>query len=154
SYVDIKNGVVQDADSRIDADGRFSLGYPRKDHGEEINAVITVSKRPLVDLKNAFQLQDYRMDGLLSGEFHLYGGYLTPDGVGKMRIDGGTAYGETFETATSDLRFEHAGVALDAIQITKNPGRVTGAAWVAWDGNYSFSADGAKIPVESMQTLQ
>jgi hypothetical protein len=154
AYVDIKNGVIVDHASRIDAEGRFSLGYPRKDHGEEINAVITVSKRPLVDLRNAFQLQDYRMDGLLSGEFHLYGAYLTPEGVGRMQIDDGSAYGETFETATSDLRFERTGVRLDAVQITKTTGRMTGAAWVAWDGNYSFDADGTKIPIESMQTLQ
>jgi len=154
SYVDIKNGVVEKADSRIDADGRFSLGFPRKDNGEEINAVIKVSKRPMVDLRNAFQLQDYRMDGLLSGEFRLHGAYLTPDGDGKMQIENGLAYGETFETATSDLSFERTGVRLDAVRIKKSTGALTGAAWVAWDGNYSFDADGTKIPVESMQTLQ
>src|SRR5262249_43150470 len=136
------------------ADGRFSLGFPRKDHGEEINAVIKVSKRPIVDLRSAFQLQDYRMDGLLSGEFRLRGAYLTPDGDGKMQIENGVAYGETFETATSDLRFERTGVRLDAVRIKKSTGALTGAAWVAWDGNYSFDADGTKIPVESMQTLQ
>ena len=32
-------------------------------------------------------------------------------------------------------------------------GPVTGAAWVAWDGNYSFDATGAKIPVESLVML-
>jgi hypothetical protein len=154
SYVAIKNGVVSNDGSRIDAEGRFSLGFPRKDHGEEINAVIKVSKRPLVDLRSAFGLQDYRFDGLLSGEFHLYGAYLTPDGVGRMQIDQGSAYGETFETATSNLRFEHTGVRLDAVQIAKSTGKVTGAAWVAWDGSYSFDADGTKIPIEAMQTLQ
>jgi translocation-and-assembly-module (TAM) inner membrane subunit TamB-like protein len=161
SYVDVTNGVIQDKDSRIDAEGRFSLGYPRKDHGEEINAVIKVSKRPVVDLRQAFQLQDYRIDGLLSGEFHMYGAYLTPDGVGRMQVDHGNVYGETFETATSDLRFERTGLRLDAVQIAKNKGpdgavlgKVTGAAWVAWDGTYTFDADGTKIPIESMQTLQ
>ncbi len=154
SYIDIRDGVITDGASRIDAQGRFSLGYPRKDHGEEINAVIKVSKRPLDDLRNAFQLQDYPVNGVLSGDFHLFGTYLTPDGVGKMQIDGGTAYGETFETATADLRFEHTGVRLDAVQIKKSTGKVTGAAWVAWDGTYSFDADGTTVPVESLATLQ
>ncbi|HEX6465282.1 MAG TPA: translocation/assembly module TamB domain-containing protein, partial [Vicinamibacterales bacterium] len=154
SYVDVTNGLIEDKGSRIDAQGRFSLGYPRQDHGEEINAVIKVSKRPLVDLRSAFQLQDYPVNGLLSGEFHLYGAYLTPDGVGRMQIDNGTAYGEAFETAASNLRFERTGVRLDAVDIQKAAGRVTGAAWVAWDGNYSFDADGTKIAVESMQVLQ
>lgn len=154
SYVDITNGLVEDNGSRIDAQGRFSLGYPRKDHGEEINAVIKVSKRPLVDLRSAFQLHDYPVNGLLSGEFHLYGAYQTLDGVGRMQIDNGTAYGETFDTATSNLRFERTGVRMDAVEIRKGAGRVTGAAWIAWDGNYSFDADGSKLAIESMQTLQ
>jgi hypothetical protein len=38
---------------------------------------------------------------------------------------------------------------MDQIDITKGTGPMTGAAWVAWDGNYSFDANGAKIPVES-----
>jgi len=154
SYVFIKNGRVDEKGSRIDAEGKFSLGYPRKDNGEEINAVIKVAERPLVDLRNAFKLQDYPVNGLVSGEYHLYGKYLTPDGVGRLEIDRGTAYGETFDVATSDLRFERTGVRLDAIDIRKSTGKLTGAAWVAWDGNYSFDADGTKIPVESLVTLQ
>ena len=39
---------------------------------------------------------------------------------------------------------------LDALEIRKSTGSVTGAAWVAWDGNYSFNADGTRIPVESL----
>src|SRR4030095_15148348 len=58
-----------------------------------------------------------------------------------------------FETATSSLRFEGAVVWRDAIDIRKSTGRVTGAAWVGWDGNYSFNADGTRIPVESLATV-
>ena len=65
----------------------------------------------------------------------------------------GKAYGETFDVATANLRFETTGVRLDSIDIAKSTGRVTGAAWVAWDGNYSFDADGSRIPVESLVTL-
>jgi hypothetical protein len=150
SYVDIKKSVIEDNGSRIDAEGRFSLGFPRKDGGEEINANIRMNKRPLTDLRHAFVLDDYPVDGLTSGEFHIYGNYLGPHGVGRLQIDAGKAYGEPFETATANLRFEGAGVRLDRIDIRKSSGTVTGAAWVAWDGNYSFDANGARIPVESL----
>ena len=30
---------------------------------------------------------------------------------------------------------------------------MTGAAWVGWDGNYSFNADGTRIPVESLKMV-
>jgi translocation-and-assembly-module (TAM) inner membrane subunit TamB-like protein len=158
AYVNVRNGVITSGESRIDAEGKFSLGYPRKDNGEEINASITLTKRPLVDLRRAFGIEDYRLEGLASGEYHLYGKYLGPDGFGRLQIDDGTVYGETFATATANLRFENAGVRLDAIEIRKkrdvaDKGKVTGAAWVGWDGTYSFDADGIKIPVESISTL-
>ena len=49
----------------------------------------------------------------VSGEYHLYGKYETPFGFGRLVIDQGVAYGETFDTATASLRFEGAGVRLD-----------------------------------------
>jgi hypothetical protein len=150
SYVDIKTSVIEHEGARIEAEGRFSLGFPRKDGGEEINASIRMSKRPLADLRHAFVLDDYPVNGLTSGEFHIYGDYLGPHGVGRLQIDSGKAYGEPFEIATANLRFEGTGVRLDKIEISKSAGRVTGAAWVAWDGNYSFDANGARIPIESL----
>ena len=153
SYVTIKNSVIEHEGSRIDAEGKFSLGFPRKDLGEEINATITMTRRPLADLRHAFALDDYAVDGLTSGEFHVYGNYLGPNGVGRLLIEKGVAYGETFDLATSNLRFEGTGVRMDRIDISKGSGKVTGAAWVAWDGNYSFAANGSKIPVESLATM-
>ncbi len=56
----------------------FSLGYPRKDNGEEIDARVLITRRPLADLRHAFELDDYPVEGLVSGEYHLYGNYETP----------------------------------------------------------------------------
>ncbi len=150
SYVDITRSVIERDGSRIEAEGRFSLGFPRKEGGEEINANVRMTRRPLADLRHAFVLDDYPIDGLTSGEFHVYGRYLGPHGVGRLQIDQGRAYGEPFEVATASLRFEGAGVRLDKLDVRKSTGAVTGAAWVAWDGNYSFDASGARIPVESL----
>ena len=152
SYAVIKDAAIRAGDSEIRADGRFSLGYPRRDGGEEINAIVRMTRRPMADLKRAFELDDYDMDGLVSGEYHVYGNYETPLGFGRVVIDNGVAYGETFETMTSALRFEGLGVRLDSIEIKKSTGGATGAAWVGWDGNYSFNVDGRRIPVESLRT--
>jgi TamB, inner membrane protein subunit of TAM complex len=153
SYVTIAESTITSGDSQIQAEGVFSLGYPRKDQGEEINARIRMTRRPLSDLRHAFQLDDWPVAGLVSGEYRLHGPYLTPFGYGHLVIDSGVAYGETFETATSTLRFDGAGVFLDALQIHKSTGLMTGAARVAWDGNYTFSVDASKIPVESLKTM-
>jgi translocation-and-assembly-module (TAM) inner membrane subunit TamB-like protein len=155
-YVFISNSSIRDGDSEINAEGKFSLGYPRKDRGEEINASIKINRRPLLDLRHAFLLDDYPLDGVVSGEYHIYGMYLTPDGYGRLQIDQGKAYGEAFDVATANLRFEGSGqpgVRLEGIDLKKSTGRLTGAAWVAWDGTYSFDASGTRIPVESLVTL-
>ena len=141
-------------DSEIHADGLFSLGYPRDDGGEEIDARFRVARRDLDSLRHAFQIDDYPVSGLLTGEFHLTGEYQRPVGFGGMTIDEGVAYGEPFERATSSLRFDGAGVRLDAVEIAKGAGTVTGAAFVGWDSTYSFNADGRRIPVERDRGLQ
>ncbi|MEN3339808.1 MAG: translocation and assembly module TamB [Acidobacteriota bacterium] len=150
-YANVSESSITRERSRITAEGKFSLGYPRKDGGEEINALVRITKRPLVDLRHAFQLDAYPVEGLVSGEYHLYGKYETPFGFGRLTIDDGVAYGEPFENATAALRFEGAGVRLDALEIHKSTGKITGAAWVGWDGNYSFDADGVALPVESLK---
>jgi len=153
SYVTVANTAVERDGSRIEAEGRFSLGYPRKDGGEEINARVKLTRRPLHDLRHAFLLDDYPVDGLLSGEFHLYGHYETPFGFGRMQIENGVAYGEPFDEASSSLRFEGNGVRLDGIEAVKGGGPVTGAAYVAWNGTYSFNVSGRRIPVETVVSV-
>ena len=154
SYAFVKSAVLQSGESEIVADGQFSLGYPRKDHGEEINARVRITRRPLRDLRHAFELDDYPVEGLVSGDYHVYGNYETPLGYGRLIIEKGVAYGETFDLAQSSLRFEGTGVRLDGLEITKSTGSATGAAWVGWDGNYSFNVDGRRIPVESLATVK
>ncbi|HSL24348.1 MAG TPA: translocation/assembly module TamB domain-containing protein [Vicinamibacterales bacterium] len=157
SYVEVRRAVLArmtgETPSEIRVDGTFSLGYPRRDGGEEINAHVVMKDRPLADLRQAFELFDYPVDGLTSGEFRLQGRYAGPTGFGTLRIDRGVAYEEPFERATAGLRFEGTGVRLDSIEIQKGSGAATGAAWVGWDGTYSFNVDGRRIPVESLKNV-
>ncbi len=150
SYVDIAGARISRGLSTMDVDGRFSLGFPRKDRGEELNARVRMSARPVEDLKHAFELDDYQVDGALSGEFRVYGPYRGPFGFGRMQIDAGSSYGEAFDTASAALRFEGTGVRLDTLDVRKSTGSVTGAAFVGWDGTYSFNADARRVPVESL----
>ena len=148
SYVDVTEGLIRRGDSDIRAEGRFSLGYPRSDGGEEINARVRVSNRDLDSLRHAFELDDWPVSGRLGGEFHLTGSYLTPFGFGAMTIDNGVAYGEPVQKASASLRFDGRGVRLDGLDMAKATGSVTGAAYVGWDGTYSFNVDGRRIPAE------
>jgi hypothetical protein len=152
-YAFVSNSVLATASSEIRADGQFSLGFPRKDGGEEIDARVRLTRRPLADLRHAFELDDYDIDGLVSGDYHIFGHYLTPHGFGRLLIEKGVAYGESFDAANASLRFEGNGIRLDGLAIAKSTGTVTGAAWVGWDGNYSFDVDGRRIPVESLDTV-
>ena len=154
SYVDVADAIVLTGDGAIDIDGRFALGFPRRDGGEEINAIIRVNSWPVADLRHAFELDDYDVDGVLSGEFHIFGSYLGPFGFGEMSIVEGMAYGEPLDQAGTTLRLEGDGVRLDGIEVTKGGGRGTGAAFIAWDGSYSFNLDGRGIPIEEIEVVR
>jgi hypothetical protein len=150
AYANISRAVVKSGPSRLDVSGQFSLGFPRADGGEEIDARVRVTNREVRDFREAFDLEDYDLDGSLSGDFHLYGSYTRPYGFGRMSLEGGMAYGEPFAEASASLRFEGAGVWLEGVEMHKGGGQVTGAAYVGWNGTYSFNADGRGLAVDTL----
>jgi hypothetical protein len=153
SYVNVTDGVIRRDDSEIRADGLFALGYPRDDGGEEINARVRVTRRDIESLRHALGIDDYPISGKLTGDFHLTGEYERPVGYGGLTVDEGVAYNEPFQKMTAAVRFDGSGVRLDTLDIAKDTGRVTGAAFVGWDGTYAFNADGKGIPVAQLAAL-
>ncbi len=153
-YLTIRNATVTHGGATVTAEGRFSLGYPREDKGEEIDARIGLARWPLADLRHGFQLDSYLVEGLASGDYHIYGAYERPFGFGALTIEKGDAYGETFEVASASMRFEGNGVRMDGIELKKSSGTGTGAAFIGWNGTYSFNFDGRRFPVESVDTFR
>lgn len=153
NYADVSDAVIRSDDSVIYTDGRFSIGYPRQDGGEEIDARIRLEQRSVSDLREAFKIHEYPIGGKLSGEFHLYGEYEHPYGFGRMNITDGLAYGQLFDSAMSSMRFEGSGVRLDSIDIRQGPGRGTGAAYIGWDGTYSFNLAGQGLLLEHVSAV-
>lgn len=154
SYVDVTDAVARKGKGTIHATGRFALGYPRKDRGEELNAVIRVDNWDLSEFRHAFLLDEYPYEGGVFGEFHLYGQYLRPNGFGRITIAPAVAYGESIPSASASLRFIGSGVWLDGLDIRKGAtGAIRGAGRVEWAGSYSFNVDGRQIPVESLDRL-
>ena len=151
-YVAVSDSLIRLGPSEIRADGRFSLGY-RDDGGDEIDARFRVVRRDLDSLRHAFEIDEYPVSGLLSGEFRLTGEYQRPVGFGGLTIDNGVAYGEPFERATATTRFDRPGVRLDGVQVDKGGGVVTGAAFVGWDSTYSFDVAGRRIPVDQVSMV-
>ena len=83
----------------------------------------------------------------------LYGAYRRLFGVGRLRLDQPTAYGEPFDSAAADLRFEGTGVRLNGLDIRKGAGSATGAAFIEWDASYSFNLDARDIDVGTLEFL-
>ena len=63
SYVDVTGGRMQKDGGEIAVNGRFSLGFPRRDKGEEINGRVRVTKWSAADFKHAFDIDDYDVEG-------------------------------------------------------------------------------------------
>ncbi|MEZ5286268.1 MAG: hypothetical protein R2712_15955 [Vicinamibacterales bacterium] len=110
-YAHISRAAIVRGPSRMDVSGQFSLGFPRADGGEELDARVRIESRPMQDFLDAFDIEDYDVDGRVSGDFHLYGDYTRPLGFGRLSVADGTAYGEPFTAAEAALRFEGAGPA-------------------------------------------
>ncbi|HNV02356.1 MAG TPA: translocation/assembly module TamB domain-containing protein [Vicinamibacterales bacterium] len=150
-YADVKDAEVRKGAGTLRATGRFSLGYPRRDRGEELNAVIRISDWDLADFRHAFEFDAYPWDGRVHGELHLWGAYEEPFGFGKVTLAPLAVYEETLTSATASLRFDGPGVWLDGIEMRKGAtGIVRGGARAEWLGSYSFNVDGQNIPVESV----
>ncbi len=158
SYLDVTDGRIEyTGGGRVLTSGRYSLGYPRADGGEEINAHIRAERMPLPPLRTAFGLDDWPVDGVLAvADLTLRGAYEKPGGQGTMRIENGTAWKEPFDSATGDLLFERDGsLRLQRIEIAKGTGLVTGDAWLSWAaGAFSVDAVGTGIPVEELATFR
>ena len=69
---------------------------------------------------------------------------------GAWRSTAAPRTSEPFSHAEAALRFEGAGVRLDGLEMGKGGGHVTGAAYVGWNGTYSFNADGRGLAVETL----
>ncbi len=157
-YVDISNGRFGDRpDASITADGRFALGF-RRDGAEEIDARVTLTQWPMADLRHAFGLDDWRVDGTI-GETSLVlkGQYRDMHGTGKLRVNEGTAWGERFETATGDVELEGSGMRIHRFELVKAGSAILGDARVGWNGTYNFDVDnldGAALPIESLDTFR
>ncbi|HTV00074.1 MAG TPA: translocation/assembly module TamB domain-containing protein, partial [Luteitalea sp.] len=153
NYVDIADAEIEQGDARLRVSGRFSLGFPRRDGGEEMRARVQLFDWPMRDLRHAFALDDYPVEGPVSGDFQLQGPYRGLFGFGRLQLGQAVAYDEPLERATAALRFDGLGVHLDDIVITKGGGRVDGDAYVAWAGTYRFKVEGRGIPVTTVRAL-
>ena len=153
AYLDVADGVFDQGLSQLHVAGRFALGFPRADGGEELNARFSLVSLPAQTLRDTFSIVGYEINGPLSGEFQLYGEYRRPFGSGDLTMTEPVAWGEPFDVATARLRFEGDGVRIDGLEMVKADGRLTGAMFVRWDGTYSLNLDGREIAMASVTSM-
>ena len=123
-YVDVKNSV----------DAPRGLGDSRRRHcsrsatrartaARKSTRGSASSRRDLTGLRHAFQIDEYPVSGLLSGEFHLTGAYQRPMGFGGMTIDNGVRLRRVAATRwRRRCGSTDRGIRLDGINIDKSGG--------------------------------
>jgi len=153
SYLDVTEGLFKKDSFALEVEGQFAFGFPRQDGGEEIDARFSLISFPAANIRIAFGLTGYDIDGPLSGELHLFGKYSRPFGFGLLELSHPTAYGEPFELATASLRFEGDAVRIDGLNVSKGNGFITGAALIRWNETYSFNVDARDIGMDSIDSI-
>ncbi len=152
-YLDVSDTRFALGDATLRVDGRFALGG-RGDGEDEIDAAFEIASFPAARVRRAFGLRGYDIDGPLTGALRLFGRYRRPYGVGRLTLDRPLAYGESFDAAAAGLRFEGTGVRVEGLEVRKGGGLVTGAAFIGWDGTYSFNAAGGDIAVAALDAAR
>lgn len=152
SHLDVAGGEFRRGAAALRVDGRFALRGRRGD--DEIDARFDLESFPAEWVRQAFGLRGYDVNGPLTGEIRLFGRYRRPYGVGRLTLAAPVAYGESFESAAAGLRFEGTGVRVEGLEVRKGGGTVTGAAFVGWDGTYSFNAGGRGVAVASIDAAR
>ena len=122
-YVRVTDGVVALKDSEMHFDGLFSLGFPRDDGGDEIDARIRVVRRDVDSLRHAFGIDDYPVSGSAVGRVPSHRRLSAP---GRLRRHDARAP-RRLRRAASERRPRRcdstaAGVRLDGLNVEKDGG--------------------------------
>ena len=149
--------VLHPGGGRIVTSGKYSLGFPRADGRDEIDAHIRAENMPLEPLKNAFTLMEWPIEGRLAmADIRLTGRYERPGGGGQLLIENGLAWSETFASARSGIEFGGDGsLRLTGLEIMKGQGTATGSAWLSWaDKSYAFNLRSPGLQIEDLSLLK
>ena len=151
--LEVTDGRFLQAASSLAVDGRFAIGAQRPGR-EEIDARFAVDGLPARAIRDAFELEGYTIDGPTYGQIRLYGAYGAPRGFGRLRLGTGLAYGEPFDEADAELRFDGVGVLLNGLTVRQGDGEVTGAMYVKWDGTYSVTAAARDLRLSASRMVE
>jgi translocation and assembly module TamB len=86
-------------------------------------------RTPLEGLKAALGI-NYPVGGHVSGQVNLAGTASNLEGTGAIRVEDGNLAGETFDSFSSSIRVDESTWDLDAIELVKGRGRITGKAQI------------------------
>ena len=140
NILEVTAGRFDDGNAVLAIDGGFAIGPPPPG-SEELDVRFELERLPTERVRAAFELEGYAIDAPAYGQIRLYGPYREPFGFGRLRLVEGQAYGESFDEAEADLRFDGSGVWLDGLTIRQGDGDATGAMYVRWDATYSVNVD-------------
>ena len=153
NILDVTSGRFDDGASVLAIDGAFAIGPPPPGR-EELDVRFELEGLPTGRVRAAFGLEGYAIDAPSYGQVRLYGAYGEPFGFGRLSLTDGVAYGEPFDEAEADLRFDGNGVWLDGMTISQGDGEVTGAMYIRWNATYSVNADARNLDLAASNFMR
>ncbi|HKD44347.1 MAG TPA: translocation/assembly module TamB domain-containing protein [Candidatus Angelobacter sp.] len=98
---------------------------------------------------------NYPVTGILTAELHANGSMSNLHGVGKMQIARLTAYGEPFQSFSSQIRLEGKDAELNNLLLVHNSSRLSGsAAYNFSTQGFRFDLTGSNIDLATLRSLQ
>jgi len=129
-YFQVSSGRLSHGTSVLSLEASAQLEDGRITKTSPVRFSARAQRTPLEGLKAALGI-DYPVGGYVSGQVNLTGTASTLEGTGSIKVENGNIAGETVDSFSTSIRVGESTWDLDAIQMLKDHGSVTGKAQIA-----------------------
>ncbi len=88
-----------------------------------------------------------------TGELTFNGTLQDFTGSGRLTIESGSAYGESFNRGTITASLTRDKISFSQVQLMKGSGTVQGAGWIGFDGSYSAHIESSGVKLDEIDHL-
>jgi translocation and assembly module TamB len=128
-YFQVASGRLTHAHSALSLEATAHLENWRFTKTSRLQLSARAQRTPLEGLQAALGV-DYPVGGHISGQVSLAGTSSNLEGTGAIKVEDGNLAGETFDSLSASLRVSESTWDLDAIEVVKGRGKITGKAQI------------------------
>jgi autotransporter translocation and assembly factor TamB len=89
-----------------------------------------------------------------TGDLSFSGSAKDYNGTGRLQVDAGSAYGETFSKGSVSALLTKGRISFPDVRVEKGSGRVRGTGWIGFDGTYDAEVESHGVKLREVDLLK